>query len=205
MLFSISRVQATHQSRKRGRADGSDEFDFFDDTSMPAEELGDGAVEEAPLTVSTARDGPSPGDVDDSFVSLTALPERDKCTRSARHLHFASKTFRSNGAASRSSHPRRIQWQSTPFSASDCVADIPGRPGEVAFRSTSVGGKGDSVIVIPTSRYKAAVALFQRRGDFPQTTDGVEDDPVPGAIRGGKGGVPKHMRTDRLTAVTAPA
>lgn len=66
-----------------------------------------------------------------------------------------------------------------------------------------MGGKGDSVIVLPEPRYEAAVALFKRRGDFPQTTNGVEDPPVPGVVRGGEDGVPKFMRTDRQTAVTA--
>lgn len=95
-----------------------------------------------------------------------------------------------------------MQWQSTPFSTTDFVAKIPERAGEVAFRSTSVGGKGDTIFV-PTSRYEAAVALFQRQGDFSQTTDGVEDLPVPGVVRGGKDSVPQFMRTDRQTAVTA--
>lgn len=97
-----------------------------------------------------------------------------------------------------------MQWQPTPFSATEFVAkNISGRPGEVAFRSTSVGGKGDTVIVIPASRYEAAVDLFHRRGDYPPTTDGVEDPPRPGVIRGGKDGVSKYMRTDKSTAITA--
>lgn len=97
-----------------------------------------------------------------------------------------------------------MQWQPTPFSATDFVAkNISGRPGEVAFRSTSVGGKGDTVIVIPTSRYEAALDLYSRRHEFPATTDGVEDPPVPGVVRGGKKGVPQFMRTDKSTAVKA--
>ena len=59
----------------------------------------------------------------------------------------------------------------------------------MALRSTSVGGKCDSVVVIPTSRYEAAVALYQRRSDFPPTTNGVEDPPVPGVVHGGQDGV----------------
>ncbi|CAM9923977.1 unnamed protein product, partial [Pylaiella littoralis] len=64
-------------------------------------------------------------------------------------------------------------------------------------------GKGDTVIVIPTSRYEAALDLYSRRHEFPTTTDGVEDPPVPGVVRGGKKGVPQFMRTDKSTAVKA--
>ena len=86
MLFPISRVQEHHQSRKRGRVYESDEFDIFDETSMASEESKEGSVESSPLNVSTTRDGPSPGDVDDSFVPLT-----DSSTR-ARQMHSISET-----------------------------------------------------------------------------------------------------------------
>eukprot|EP00903_Cladosiphon_okamuranus_P013441 g12519.t1 len=56
---------------------------------------------------------------------------------------------------------------------------------------------------IPASRYEAAVDLYYQRGDYPPTTDGVEDPPRPGVIRGGEDGVSTDMRTDRSTAITA--
>ena len=59
MLFPISRVQEHHQSRKRGRVYESDEFDFFDDTSMASEESKEGSVEAPPLNVTQQRLQPS--------------------------------------------------------------------------------------------------------------------------------------------------
>lgn len=65
-------MYAVHQSRKRGRAEESDEeFDFFEDYPMAADESKEGDKEEAPLTVSTAK-GMVRSPVDVGFLCSTA-------------------------------------------------------------------------------------------------------------------------------------
>eukprot|EP00752_Nemacystus_decipiens_P007841 g7006.t1 len=76
-----------------------------------------------------------------------------------------------------------LEWLATVFGRT-LVADIPGRPSHVALRSASVGGKGDRDMVVQRSLYNEAVALYNRRADFPRATTCYEGPPRPGARRG---------------------
>lgn len=68
-----------------------------------------------------------------------------------------------------------------------------------------MGGKGDLIKVIPRSRYEAAVDRFHRRSELPPMTDGDEDEPTRGVVRGGKDGMRKHMQGGRDAATKAVA
>lgn len=68
-----------------------------------------------------------------------------------------------------------------------------------------MGGKGDLIKVIPRSRYVAAVDRFHRLSELPPMTDGDEDEPTRGVVRGGKDGMRKHMQGGRDAATRSVA
>lgn len=68
-----------------------------------------------------------------------------------------------------------------------------------------MGGKGDLIKVTPRSRYVVAVDRFHRLSELPPMTDGDEDEPTRGVVRGGKDGMRKHMRGGRDAATRSVA